>query len=242
MRGYSFMTKTKKIILRLGLLLFFVVLLSIFFIQKARIHPILFSLKEGEISCETTEDCLKKVKDNISKGIAEQLQIQKNEFRRTTFILASFALLPVEYKIDFENRSYLKVWITGTDQKENVTDLPIECNFNGMSKNLKYAERFTIYQNLELDKFQDELFDRFDGCVISSSAGILDLKVKGWIWPPGAFLKVSFERDFQFIPQLRWTSIILIFLQSFIVILLILPVLRQGGLYITKGIKYFFNE
>ena len=226
--------------MRLGLLLFFVAFLSMFFIQKAWIHPILFSLKEGEISCETTEECLKKVKDNVSKGIAEQLQAQKNEFRRTTFILASFALIPIEYKIDFENYSHLKIWITGTDQNKNVIISSVACNFNNVPQNLKYAERLTIYQNLELDKFQEELFDRFDGCV--PSAGVTDVKIKGWIWPPGAFLKMSFEREFQFIPQLRWISIFLIFLQSFIVILLALPILKQGGLYIVKGIKYFFDE
>jgi len=36
--------------------------------------------------------------------------------------------------------------------------------------------------------------------------------------------------------------IFLIFLQSFVVTLLVLPILKQGGLYITKGIKYFFDE
>ena len=233
------MIKNGRIILRLILLLFFVALLSIFFIQKAHVSPIHFSLKEGEISCETTEECLKKVKDNISNEATQQLQIKKDEFRRATSILVSFALIPIEYKVDFENSSYLKVWITDTNQKKNITNFSVTCNFNGVSKNLKYHDRLTIYKNLGLDDFQGELFDRFDGC--QQSPGLISIKGP-FVWPKGEFFKVSFERDFKFIPQLKWTSIFLIFLQSFLVTLLVLPILKQGGLYITKGIKYFFDE
>ena len=235
------MIEKGKIILRFGLLLFFVALLSVFFIQKARIDPIPFSLREGEISCETTEECLKKVKDNVSIEATSQLQVRKDEFKRATSFLVSFALIPIEYKVDFENFSHLKVWITGTNQSEHVTDLAVTCNFGGTSRNLKYKERLTIYKNLKLDTFREEILDRFDGCVPSPGFTTIE-GVKGWVWPPGEFIKMSFERDFYFILQLSWISILLIFFQSFVVTLLVLPILKQGGLYVKKGIKYFFDE
>jgi len=202
----------------------------------AQLQPIQFSLKTGEFPCDTMEDCIKMAKEKSLDNLSEQIQTRKAEFKRVTSILQWFAFVPLEYEINIKNLSYLRFFITGTDQEEIINDVIIGCNFDNKSFNFKHNDSVLIFDKLEIDDFQENLFNQFDGCNLISS----HVKIEGpFDWPSKEYIKLTFERDLQFVPRLIGISKLLIVIQIFLLVLIALPVFRQTGLFIKKGSNYF---
>jgi len=226
----------RALILLIGV--FIVTGLLIFF---AQIKPIDFTLKTGEIKCDSEEECIQKAKEESLEGLSNQIQIKKIEFRRITSILRQFTFVPIEYEVYLKNYSTLKFVVTGTNYENVIKDISVDCKIEGQSYNLHYDGSVRIFESLELNDFQDNLFNQFDGCTLTQDQGLIHVNDKPFIWPSGESIIVSFERNLQFVPQLMIISKLLILLQAIIIILIALPILRQAGLFIKKGKKYFFE-
>lgn len=229
-----------RVSVRIVIFLSLVISLSFLFISKSKLDPIPFTLKEGEVKCEKKNDCLDKAKNIFSQKISEQLQVKKDSFKRVNAIFTDFALIPLEYKVELENTSYVRVYITGTNQTQNITKVYLTCSFDDIPTRMEYLGRITIFKNLELNNFQTDILNKFDGCVLSS--GGVEAEIKGWSWPSGEFLQMSLNRSFKVFPTLTKMSIFLIILKSLILSLLVLPILKQGGLFFKNGTSYFIKD
>lgn len=232
--------KHKKEGLRLLALLLFVFILSYLLISLAQLEPIQFSLKTGEFKCDKIEDCIEMAKEKSLSNFSEQIQIKKAEFKRITSILRWFAFVPLEYEVNVKNLSYLIFSVTGTDFNKRINDgVIINCKIGNKPFDLQYGDNIPIFDKLEFDDFQENLFNQFDGCNFVSAGAA----VRGpFIWPSGEYIKLTFERDLQFVPRLVGISKLLIIIQVIILVLIALPVFRQAGLFINKGRNYFFKN
>lgn len=204
-----------------------------------------FSLKTGEFSCDTNEECIKIAKEKTIKNWGNQKQLFEYLDRWNQFV--GFSILPLRYNISVENRSYNQIETTGPMGEKRQLPARVVCAEDPFieiwSRPLLEIKRNValndVYPQMEL------LLKKFDGCYFDltyMNYSVNDsLSKDQLVVGPNEYVKLSNEREFVFPVKLDLLSHLFIVIQ----LILLLPVLLIGPKpvlkFILKG-KSFFSE
>lgn len=206
--------------------------------------PAIFSLKSGELKCDTMKECVEAAKANAIRKWENQHQILEYIERWSQF--AGFSILPLRYEINLDNRAYNQIEATGSMGEKRRLPTRVACGESFVE--VESNSSINIESNLELKDVYTKmqtLLNKFDGCFFDLSQMNQSIKnsldAKKMVVGPSEYVKISNEREFVFPIRIDNLSHLFIAIQW----LVLLPVLflspKPIFKFISKG-KLFFSE
>ena len=204
-----------------------------------------FSIRTGEFSCDTHEECIKMAKEKAIREWDNQKELFDYINRWNDF--AGFSILPLRYEISLVNLSYNQIETTGPMGEERQLPAKVVC---GQKPFIEIWEKptITIASNVEFGSIYEQMnirLNEFDGCWwdISYANWVIkkSLEEDELIVGPNESVKLSQERVFIFPILLDRLSHIFIIIQ----LLILLPIFLVGLKPVIKVIskdKSFFTE
>ena len=234
----------KRIIFCLAILSIFYLFVIYLLTPPKEVWPV-FSLKTGEFSCDTNEECVKMAREKTIKEWENQKQLFEYIDRWNQFV--GFSILPLRYEISLENRSYNQIETTGPIGEKRQLPAKVICGENPFieiwsSLVLKIESNVTlkdVYPKMEV------LLQKFDGCYFDLTymnySVNTSLSKNKLVVGPNEYVKLSNEREFVFPVRLDDLSRLFIAIQLLILLPVLFVVPKPVLKFVLKG-KSFFSE